>query len=108
MVVYPQCKAHRGCGKVRCLVHAIVDDYKHGRISKRLAARRLVALIFYNRVNRWCRRGLVRRYVIDAGVKSGIFSRDPCKIAEKAEKYCKATRDKKLCKIARRYKKLCK
>ena len=107
MVVYPQCSPHRGCGKVRCLVSAILADLRAGRISKKVAGKRLVALIFYNKVNKWCRASLVRRYVVEAGVKAGIFSRDPCKIARAAAKHCQKTRDKKICAIAKRYKKMC-
>jgi hypothetical protein len=108
MVVYEQCVPHKGCGKVRCLVHAILSDLRSGKISKRLAGRRLVALIYYNRINRWCRHSLVRRYVVEAGVKANIFSRDPCKIAQAARRHCQKSRDPKICKIARRYEKMCK
>ena len=108
MVVYPQCISHKGCGKVRCLVDAVLHDLRAGKISKKLAGRRLLALIFYNRMHRWCRHSLVRRYVIQAGVKAGVFSRDPCKIAATAEKHCKKSRDKKICAIAKKYRKLCK
>jgi len=107
MVEYPQCVPHKGCGKVKCLIEAIKRD----DIPWKLKIKRLMALIYYNRVWKWCPQGRVKRWVRAAvaniAIRHGKAIRDPCRLANILMKAYKQTGDKKYKRLAEKYAEKC-
>jgi len=103
MVEYPQCSSHESCGKVRCLIEAIRRD----GISWKLKIRRLLALIYYNKIWKWCPQGRVKRWVRAAvaniAIRHGRQIRDPCRLANILMKAYRQTGESRYRKLAEKY-----